>query len=30
MSQISYANATFNKVILEGSDFKDKEAVSAN
>ena len=32
MSQtpVNYANATFNKVILEGSDFKDKEAVSAN
>ena len=31
MSQtpVTYANATFNKVILEGSDFKDKEAVSA-
>ena len=30
MSQINYANATFNKVVLEGSDFKDKEAVTAN
>ena len=32
MSQtpVNYANATFNKVVLEGSDFKDKEAVSAN
>ena len=30
MSQISYANATFNKVVLEGSDFKDKEAVTAS
>ena len=32
MSQtpVTYANATFNKVILEGSDFKDKEAVTAN
>ena len=29
MSQINYANATFNKVTLEGSDFKDKEAVTA-
>ena len=30
MSQINYANATFNKVVLEGSDFKDKEAVTAS
>ena len=32
MSQtpVNYANATFNKVVLEGSDFKDKEAVTAN
>ena len=32
MSQtpVNYANAKFNKVILEGSDFKDKEAVTAN
>ena len=30
MSQISYANATFNKVVLEGSEFKDKEAVTAS
>ena len=29
MSQINYANATFNKVTLEGSDFKDKDAVTA-
>ena len=29
-SQINYANATFNKVTLEGSDFKDKEAVTAS
>ena len=30
MSQINYANATFNKVVLEGTDFKDKEAVTAS
>ena len=32
MSQtpVNYANAKFNKVVLEGSDFKDKEAVTAN
>ena len=30
MSQINYANAKFNKVVLEGSDFKDKEAVTAS
>ena len=30
MSQISYANAKFNKVVLEGTDFKDKEAVTAS
>ena len=32
MSQtpVNNANAKFNKVVLEGSDFKDKEAVTAN
>ena len=30
MSQINYANATFNKVTLERSDFQDKEAVTAS